>query len=229
MYDIHIQNAGYVQGKAIIEQLSFSLPQHAIVGLIGGNGAGKSTTIQAIMHTLPYADVTHQLPTYYGYVPERPILYEYYTLREHIQLLVHTMDEEAEHLWARALQLCDTFRLTQHLDDYPIQFSKGMQQKVMLVLAFTPKHLFYIIDEPFMGLDPQAIRALLTLLKARRLDGATILLSTHALDTAERLCDTFLCMDQGRLIAQGTLQALRERDETLLDVFDRLMEEARIS
>lgn len=84
-------------------------------------------------------------------------------------------------------------------------------------------------DEPFMGLDPQAIRALLTLLKARRLDGATILLSTHALDTAERLCDTFLCMDQGRLIAQGTLQALRERDETLLDVFDRLMEEARIS
>lgn len=147
-YDIHIQNAGYVQGKAIIEQLSFSLPQHAIVGLIGGNGAGKSTTIQAIMHTLPYADVTHQLPTYYGYVPERPILYEYYTLREHIQLLVHTMDEEAEHLWARALQLCDTFRLTQHLDDYPIQFSKGMQQKVMLVLAFTPKHLFYIIDEP---------------------------------------------------------------------------------
>ena len=219
----------YIQGKTVIQHVAFTLPTAAIIGLIGGNGAGKSTTIQAMLGTLPHANVTHTLPTMFGYVPERPILYEYYTLREHIELLIQTIDAPNDELWARAYALCETFKLYDKLDHYPIQFSKGMQQKVMLILAFTPMHSFYIVDEPFMGLDPQAIRALLLLLQERRQAGATILMSTHALDTAERLCDSFLCMHEGRLIANGTLVALRrEGEESLLTIFDRIIEEVAL-
>lgn len=221
MISVDIKYAGYEQSKNIIENIQFILEKQSITGLIGGNGAGKSTTIQSILGTIPYLEGTVESPAY-GYVPERPILYTYYTLREHIHFLLELREED---LWERALELCTYFRLDKHLDEYPVNFSKGMQQKVMLILAFTPNYNFYILDEPFMGLDPQAIRRLLLLLKKRKSEGATILISTHALDTAEHLCDRFLCMHEGRLIAQGTLDEITiDSDQTLLDIFDALIE-----
>ncbi|OCS90709.1 ATP-binding cassette domain-containing protein [Caryophanon latum] len=111
MYPIPIQHGGYIQNKPVLQDVQFSLPAHAIIRLIGGNGAGKSTTIQALLQTLPYAEVTHNLPNYLGYVPERPILYEYYTLREHIHLLIQMFSENEAALWQRALDLCKTFKL----------------------------------------------------------------------------------------------------------------------
>lgn len=113
----------YIQGKTVIQHVAFTLPTAAIIGLIGGNGAGKSTTIQAMLGTLPHANVTHTLPTMFGYVPERPILYEYYTLREHIELLIQTIDAPNDELWARTYALCETFKLYDKLDHYPIQYS----------------------------------------------------------------------------------------------------------
>jgi len=220
--EIHIEEAGYEQGTAVITQVHFSLASGEIVGLIGGNGAGKSTTIQTLLGTIPYVKGVVPVEAC-GYVPERPILYTYYTLREHIHLLVQSIGDD--HLWERALTLCELFRLDKHLDNYPTSFSKGMQQKVMLVLAFTPSYTLYILDEPFMGLDPQAIRRLLLLLEELKHSGATILISTHALHTAETICNRFLCMHEGQLIQQGTLEQLQTYPEQdLLEIFDTLIE-----
>ena len=222
MVEVAIDEAGYEQGQAIIRDIHFSITSGHMVGLIGGNGAGKSTTIQALLGTIPYYKGTTTVQNC-GYVPERPILYTYYTLREHIQLLVNLLGQED--LWQRALELCKLFRLEKHLDEYPNSFSKGMQQKVMLILAFTPKYPLYILDEPFMGLDPQAIRRLLLLLEELKADGAAILISTHALDTAERICDSFLCLHEGRLIRHGTICEMQSYEgESLLDIFDKLIE-----
>ena len=221
MIKVSIHSAGYEQGMSTINDINFHIKSKEIVGLIGGNGAGKSTTIQTILQTIPFFEGEIKIPAY-GYVPERPIIYTYYTLREHIHFLIELIGED---LWDNALALCKLFRLYDHLDEYPTSFSKGMQQKVMLILAFTPNYTFYILDEPFMGLDPQAIRRLLQLLKERKEAGASILISTHALDTAERLCDRFLCMHEGKLIAHGTLEDIATKDEqTLLDIFDALIE-----
>ena len=221
MINVTIHSAGYEQGNSVINNIQFHIQSKEIVGLIGGNGAGKSTTIQSILQTIPFFEGDINIPAY-GYVPERPIIYTYYTLREHIHFLIELMGED---LWDNALKLCKLFRLHDHLDEYPTSFSKGMQQKVMLILAFTPNYSFYILDEPFMGLDPQAIRRLIILLQERKEAGATILISTHALDTAERLCDRFLCMHEGKLIAQGSLEEIATADEhTLLDIFDALIE-----
>ena len=224
MISINIQEAGYVQGQAILQNVNFSLPPGKLIGLIGANGAGKSTTIQSMMGTIPYFQGDITIDTY-GYVPERPILYEYYTLWEHIDLLIRTLGQNENELKHRAKELCRLFRLSDKLYEYPIHFSKGMQQKVMLILALTPKYALYILDEPFMGLDPQAIRKLIQLIEEYKSHGAAILMSTHALDTAEKICDCFICMHDGSLLKQGSLQQLqRYPEQSLLEIFDELIE-----
>ena len=224
MISIHIKEAGYVQGQAVLKNVNFSLPPGKLIGLIGANGAGKSTTIQSMMGTIPYFQGEITIDTY-GYVPERPILYEYYTLWEHIDLLIRTLGQDENELKHRAKELCRVFRLNDKLYEYPIHFSKGMQQKVMLILALTPKYDLYILDEPFMGLDPQAIRKLIQLIDEYKSQGAAILMSTHALDTAEKICDSFICMHDGALLKEGTLQQLqRYPEQSLLEIFDELIE-----
>ncbi|KGR84270.1 ABC transporter ATP-binding protein [Lysinibacillus odysseyi] len=226
MVSIYIRKAGYSESSSILSNVQFTVPQGKLIGLIGANGAGKSTTIQAMMETLPFFDGEVQLGTY-GYVPERPILYEYLTLSEHIDLLIRTVGQDENELKNRATELCKTFRLDDKLHLYPVHFSKGMQQKVMLILAFTPTYDFYILDEPFMGLDPQAMRRLIQLVAEEKERGAAILMSTHALDTAEKICDSYICMHNGHVLKQGTLGEMqRYEGQSLLELFDELIEGA---
>lgn len=226
MVSIHIKKAGYSESAPILHDVQFAIPQGKLIGLIGANGAGKSTTIQSIMGTIPFFEGKVQLTTY-GYVPERPILYEYLTLWEHIDLLIRTVGQNENELKNRAKELCKTFRLDDKLHLYPVHFSKGMQQKVMLILAFTPTYDFYILDEPFMGLDPQAMRRLIQLVAEEKARGAAILMSTHALDTAEKICDGFVCMHDGEVLKQGTLHEMqRYEGQSLLELFDELIEGA---
>lgn len=226
MVSIYIKKAGYSESSSILHDVQFTVPQGKLIGLIGANGAGKSTTIQSMMGTIPFFEGEVQLGTY-GYVPERPILYEYLTLWEHIDLLIRTVGQEENELKSRAKELCKTFRLDDKLHLYPIHFSKGMQQKVMLILAFTPTYEFYILDEPFMGLDPQAMRRLIQLVAEEKARGAAILMSTHALDTAEKICDGYVCMHEGHVLKQGTLDEMRQYEgQSLLELFDELIEGA---
>lgn len=226
MVSIYIKKAGYSESSSILHDVQFTVPQGKLIGLIGANGAGKSTTIQSMMGTIPFFEGEVQLGTY-GYVPERPILYEYLTLWEHIDLLIRTVGQDENELKSRAKELCKTFRLDDKLHLYPIHFSKGMQQKVMLILAFTPTYEFYILDEPFMGLDPQAMRRLIQLVAEEKARGAAILMSTHALDTAEKICDGYVCMHEGHVLKQGTLDEMRQYEaQSLLELFDELIEGA---
>ena len=220
--EVSIRKAGYTMNEPTIQNVHFSIFVGEIVGLIGGNGAGKSTTIQSILQVLPYFEGEINL-TSYGYVPERPLLYEHFTLREHLQFLIDEFHDDS--LWNKADQLLSLFQIEKRLDDLPIYFSKGMQQKVMLVLAFLIERPFYILDEPFMGLDPRAIRELLNLIDKRKNLGAGFLLCTHQLDTAERICDRFLLLHEGNIQAQGTLLELQQtvqQELSLLDLFYEL-------
>lgn len=206
----------------IIQDISFDVKSGETVGLIGLNGAGKSTTLKHVMGLLePFSgkiyvdDLTVQNePQAYrqniAYVPEAPALYEELTLREHIEItaisynLVNTQYEKL------ADELLRVFRLEDRLDWFPSNFSKGMQQKVMIVCAFLANPSLYVIDEPFIGLDPIAIRDLLILLDEKKADGASILMSTHVLSTAEQYCDRFVILHEGKMKAQGTMDELRE-------------------
>jgi ABC-2 type transport system ATP-binding protein len=220
--EVCIHKAGYVQNEPSIENIHFSITSGEIVGLIGGNGAGKSTTIQSILQVIPFFEGEVTLESY-GYVPERPLLYEHFTLREHLQFLIDEFEDET--LWDNAQHLLELFQIEKRLDDLPIYFSKGMQQKVMLVLAFLVERPIYILDEPFMGLDPKAMRELLTIIEERKTTGASFLLCTHQLEMAERICNRFLLLHEGKMQAQGTLlelQQLTNHSLSLLDIFYEL-------
>lgn len=224
--EVDIHRGGYQEGHPVISAIQFNVRSGELVGLIGSNGAGKSTTLQAIMGVLPFME-GHVSIANYGYVPERPILYEYFTLWEHIDFYMRTVGKDKE-LLARAHELLEIFHLEEKVHEFPTSFSKGMQQKVMLILALLENRSTYILDEPFMGLDPQAMRKLLHILEDLKTASAAILMSTHALDTAEKICDRFVLIDHGHILQQGTLETLQkavaQEKASLLDVFDAFLE-----
>ena len=109
----------------------------------------------------------------------------------------------------RSQKLLKLFRLEDKLDWFPVNFSKGMKQKVMIICAFIVEPRLLIVDEPFLGLDPLAINDLTALLEEEKAKGTSILMSTHVLDSAQKMCDSFVILHKGQIRAQGTLADLR--------------------
>ncbi|EHS87421.1 ABC transporter ATP-binding component [Limosilactobacillus gastricus PS3] len=211
---------GYSQ-VPVLKNISFQVQPGELVGLIGLNGAGKSTTINHIIGLLqPFsgliqvngATLANDPLTYkkaIAYVPETPVLYEELTLREHLQLTINAYQLAPTSAWQRAKELLKTFRLENKLDWFPVDFSKGMKQKVMICMAFMTEAKLLVIDEPFYGLDPLAVHDLLTIIDQKKAQGVAILMSTHVLDTAQRYCDRFVLLADGQVQAQGSLQDLQ--------------------
>ena len=129
----------------------------------------------------------------------------------------------------RVESLLKMFRLDQKLDWFPVHFSKGMKQKVMIICAFVVDPSLFIVDEPFLGLDPLAISDLIQLLEVEKQKGKSILMSTHVLDSAEKMCDAFVILHKGEVRAQGNLQQLREAfdmpEASLNDIYLALTKE----
>ena len=145
-----------------------------------------------------------------GYIPETPSLYEELTLREHLKTVLMAYGLDVTEGMAREDKYLKLFRLDEKLDWFPTQFSKGMKQKVMIICAFIVNPSLFIVDEPFLGLDPLAISDLIELLAEEKAKGKAILMSTHVLDSAEKMCDRFVILHHGQVLAQGTLEELRQ-------------------
>lgn len=225
----------------VLKDINFTVENNEMIGLIGLNGAGKSTTIKNIIGllspqkgTITVDGVTlQQDPENYrkkiGYIPETPSLYEELTLREHIEVTAMAYDIPKDEAMKRAESLLKTFRLENRLEWFPVNFSKGMKQKVMVLCAFLIQPSLYIIDEPFLGLDPLAINALLELMVTMKEQGAAILMSTHILATAEKYCDRFVVLHEGEVRAQGTLAELQQEfnlpDSSLDEIYIALTKE----
>ena len=207
--------------KPVIKDLNFELEKGEIVGLIGLNGAGKSTTIKHILGLLRPMEgeikvngitITRDNEKYrksISYIPESPVLYEELTLEEHINLTAMAYGLDMEDTWKKADKLLELFKLSDKKKFFPVHFSKGMKQKVMIICAFLVEPSLYIIDEPFLGLDPIAINDLINLMCERRDSGASLLMSTHILATAEKYCDNFVIIHEGKILANGNLEQLR--------------------
>ena len=240
MLEINKLTGGYVN-IPVLKEVSFSVPDGQLIGLIGLNGAGKSTTINEIIGLLhPYAGEVQidglslpEAPTDYrkkiGYIPETPSLYEELTLREHIETVAMAYDFDMDQVMVRVQPLLERFRLAEKLDWFPTQFSKGMKQKVMIICAYAVDPSLYIVDEPFLGLDPVAIADLIQLLADEKAKGKSILMSTHVLDSAEKMCDGFVILHKGQIRAKGTLDELRstfgDEKASLNDIYMTLTEE----
>ena len=220
MLEVKNITGGYIN-IPVVKDVSFTVESGQLVGLIGLNGAGKSTTIKEIIGLLtPYQgeilidgkSLVQDAENYrkkIGFIPETPSLYEELTLKEHLEVVALAYDLTWDQAWSRVQGLLTVFRLDEKLDWFPVHFSKGMKQKVMIICAFMVEPSLLIVDEPFLGLDPVAISDLVNLLEEEKAKGTSILMSTQVLDSAEKMCDSFVILHQGQVRATGNLEELQ--------------------
>jgi ABC-2 type transport system ATP-binding protein len=211
-----------VYGKLeAVADATFSLQPGEIVGFLGPNGAGKTTTIKMLTGLLePSAgraaimgsDIQKDpIPAKaaFGYVPDTPNLYGKLTGWEFLQFMARLYRVPRDQTEHRAHELLRLFQLADASTDLIEGYSHGMQQKMALAgaLIHDPKVLF--LDEPTVGLDPKSARMIKDILGQLRDRGTTIFFSTHILEIAERMCDRVMIINQGRIVASGTVAELR--------------------
>jgi ABC-2 type transport system ATP-binding protein len=226
-------------GFAAVQNLSFDVNPGEIVGLLGPNGAGKTTTIRCITSILQpsagwitingfdIATRPDDAKRHLAYVPELPNPYEMLTVLEHMRFVAAAYNAEAE--MAHAEEVLTRLDLWDKRHELGGSLSKGMKQKLACACAFIHKPGFYCFDEPLIGIDPKGARELKNMLMERRDAGDAVLVSTHMLDTAERLCDRVVIMNHGMLVIEGTMDELHERmslgeHATLEEMFLQLTE-----
>lgn len=222
LLNVHRLTGGYNVRRPVLHEVSFRVATGEMVGLIGLNGAGKSTVIKHILrlmtpisgnvtikpnHRVHKADDERK---FIGYLPETPLLYDELTLWEHLEFTSVAYQLDQATFQRRADHLLQQFGMEKMIHAFPSEFSKGMKQKVMVMCALLVEPALLIVDEPFTGLDPLATRTLLKRLTEHKKRGAGILMSTHMLATAESTCDRFIFLHQGRIILKGTLSEMRK-------------------
>ncbi|EKB58364.1 ABC transporter ATP-binding protein [Falseniella ignava] len=220
--EINNLSSGY-RRIPVIKHINAQLDPGEVVSLIGLNGAGKSTLLKTILgliqplegevllNGISLLDDQMSYAGSIGYIPETPILYEELTLREHLEMVALGYQLPLGLIMERAQPMLEKFRLADKLDWFPTHFSKGMKQKVMIICAFVTDATIFIIDEPFLGLDPVGIQDLMNLMRQRAKAGATILFTTHVLSMADQLADRYLLMRSGEIVADGNLTQLQEQ------------------
>ena len=234
--------------KVAVNDVSFDVRAGEIFGFLGPNGAGKTTTIKMIVGLLQPTSGNVKVRGYdvqqqpslakaaSGYVPDSPNLYAKLTGRELLRFVADLYDLDQQMVARRIDDLLRMFDLMAAADDTIDSYSHGMQQKTSLAAALMHDPKVLVLDEPTVGLDPKSARLIKDILRQMAERGTAVFLSTHILEIAERMCDRIGIINQGKLIATGTMGELRTLDKTetasLEDIFLSLTggsEEAEIA
>ena len=234
---LEIQNLTkvYPGGKRAVDGLSLVVRAGEIYGFIGHNGAGKSTTIRAVCGVMDFDggsirvaghDVRAQAleaKRRMAYLADNPEPYPFMTGAQFISLTADLYGVGARERAARAQRYAALFGMEQSLGELAGAYSHGMKQKLMLIAALVHQPSLLVLDEPFVGLDPEASFHLKEVMRALCAQGSAIFFSTHVLEVAEKLCSRVGILRAGRLIAEGTPEEIGQ-GRSLEDVF---MEETR--
>ena len=204
-----------------LKNLKLSIPEGQIVGLIGHNGAGKSTTINSLVSVinptsgkilvdgLDLASHRLRIKQKIGYVADSPDLFLRLTAQEFWDLVAASYGLNRQDYENRLVDLLGLFDFASHRYEIIETFSHGMRQKVFVIGALLSDPDIWVLDEPMTGLDPQAAFDLKQLMRAHADKGKTVLFSTHVLEVAEQLCDRLAILKKGELIFYGTLAELK--------------------
>ena len=205
-----------------VDELSFTIQPGEIVGLLGPNGAGKTTALRCCAGILRPTSgtitinghnvVTDQAAAKAGlaFVPEVPSLYELLTVDEHLRFVamcfntLNVYEEKRDELFHR-------YDLSDKKDSLVATLSKGMRQKLSVACALVHNANVLLFDEPLIGIDPAGAKELKDEIVNTRNQGAAVLISTHLLDTAEKLCDRVIIVRRGKKIVEGTTEELRHQ------------------
>lgn len=221
---VEIQELAKRYGRfTALHSLSLVIPAGSVFALLGPNGAGKTTIIKLIMGMLQpsagsvkvcgldaFADGI-EAKARIGYLPDEPIFYDFMKGREIIRFAGEMHGLDLATIRSRSDALAERLQLTDALEEFAENYSRGMKKKLGLICALLHEPELVILDEPTNGLDPHGTQVLHALMRETAAAGRTVLFSTHLLDQAERLCDRVAVVRHGRLAAEGTLGDLRTR------------------
>ncbi len=230
-------------GHQAVRGLDLEVKKGEIFGLLGPNGAGKTTTLKIVVGLLKAekgivkvdgVDISEEPYDYkkqIGYLPENPTLPEYLTAEEFLGYVAKIRDISSKEIKDRIKYYLELFDLEKRRKDLVVSFSRGMKQKLALSAALIHKPSLLILDEPFIGVDPTGQHSIKIKLKEMVNEGRSVLVSTHMIDTAERLCDRVSIIHNGKNVVSGSLEKLRGiakigEGSTLEQIFLKLTKEA---
>ena len=224
----------YFKGKKVINKLNLYVKEGDIYAFVGRNGAGKTTTIKSIVGInhitegdilLDKVSIVKNPVLYKGqvaYIPDNPILYEYLTGIQYLNFIADMYDMTERQRKERIKLYAEKFELYNDLGNLISGYSHGMKQKLVLIAALIHDPKLYVLDEPFVGLDPKASFVLKEILKEKASEGKIIFFSTHVLDVAEKICNKIAIIKDGKLVADGKMDKIIQ-DKSLEQVFMELV------
>ncbi len=225
----------YGEGKKAADNVNITVESGDIYGFIGHNGAGKSTTIRAVVGVLDFTEGEifidgHSVKSepleckkITAYIPDNPDLYENLTGIQYLNFVSDIFRIGESEREAAIKKYADLFEITDSLSDVISSYSHGMKQKLALISALIHDPKLIVMDEPFVGLDPKASYTLKQIMHDLCDKGAAIFFSTHVLDVAEKLCNKVAIIRQGKIVESGTMEELvgsHSLEEVFLEVHD---------
>ena len=222
MLEIKNYSKSYGEGKKAADNVTLTVESGDIYGFIGHNGAGKSTTIRAVVGVLDFTegeitidghsvkDEPMACKRVTAYIPDNPDLYENLTGIQYLNFVADVFGLSASEREESIRKYADLFEITDALGDLIGSYSHGMKQKVAIISALIHNPKLLVLDEPFVGLDPKASFTLKEIMHDMCRQGTAVFFSTHVLDVAEKLCNKVAIIKHGRIIASGTMEELTE-------------------
>ncbi len=220
----------YGEGKKAADNVNLTVESGDIYGFIGHNGAGKSTTIRAVVGVLDFTEgeifvnghsvkkEPLECKKELAYIPDNPDLYENLTGIQYLNFIADIFKiGEAERENA-IKKYADMFEITDSLSDIISSYSHGMKQKLVIISALIHEPKLMVMDEPFVGLDPKAAFTLKQIMHEMCKNGAAIFFSTHVLDVAEKLCNKVAIIRKGKIVMEGEMDEL-VKDQSLEELF----------
>ena len=222
--------------KNVLRDISFSIPSGQICGLLGPNGAGKTTLFRLLMGILKATagilrvdgldafEDRVEVKRRIGFLPDEPVFYSYLSGRETLALSAAMHGLDAGATMDRMAPVIARLRLADDLDNYAEDYSRGMKKKLGLVLAMLHRPRLLVLDEPTNGLDVESTHLFYDLVSEQASQGTTVLFSTHLMDHVARLCSHVVVINEGSVVAAGSLEGQRaaHSQASLEDVFLQL-------
>ena len=224
------------RGKVAVRDLSLSVAPGEICGFIGHNGAGKTTLIRSVVGAQPPTsgvvrvcghDVWREpmaAKRLMAYVPDDPDVYDFLTGAQYLDLIADVFGVDTEQRRQHVGEFAERLELFDALGEPVSAYSHGMRQKLVLVGALLHDPALFVLDEPFVGLDPSASHELKVILHERAEAGGAVFFSSHVLEVVEKLCDTVAVIRRGELVAAGPTDEVRG-SASLEDVFLELVDD----
>ena len=238
MLEIKNFSKSYTGGEKAVDNLNLTVNAGEICGLIGHNGAGKSTTIRSVVGVLDFTEgdifidghSVRQEPLeckkVTAYIPDNPDLYEHLTGIQYLNFIADIFGIDGAARTEAIKKYGDLFEITSDLGSLISSYSHGMKQKVAIISALIHKPKLLVLDEPFVGLDPKAALSLKNIMREMCDEGNAIFFSTHVLEVAQKLCDKIAIIKQGCIVAYGKMEELVQ-DQSLEEVFMEVTENAK--